>query len=181
MGIAIAHRKNRCDFGALRALRGCQEETSEMVRSVTGPLTGPRMAFSETPQRPQSLSEPLRHVAPIPVAPQTFSDLDLSALAMADRRPPAITARKTLNIIKLFCERPLGKSKRGLANKGLAQKAPIGPKKALSGEFLLPPCGCEVQRNQSQSAPKRPRRALKRLQSGPKRPDFPGRIFARFL
>ena len=45
----------------------------------------------------------------------------------------------------------------GLTNGGLAQKAPIGPKKALSGEFLLPPLGCEVRRNRSQSAPKRPR------------------------
>ena len=70
--------------------------------------------------------------------------------------------------------------KGGLANGGLAQKAPIGPKKALSGEFLLPPRGCEVRRNRSRSAPKSPRWALKRLQSGPKRPDFPGRIFARF-
>ena len=45
----------------------------------------------------------------------------------------------------------------GLVNGGLAQKAPIGPKKALSGEFLLPPRSCEVQRNRSRSAPKRPR------------------------
>ena len=70
--------------------------------------------------------------------------------------------------------------KGGLANGGLAQEAPIGPKKGLSGELLAPPRGCEVRRNRSQSAPKRPRWALKRLQSGPKRPDFPGRIFARF-
>ena len=40
----------------------------------------------------------------------------------------------------------------GLANGGLAQKAPIGPKKALSGEFLLPPRGCQVRRNRSRSA-----------------------------
>ena len=50
-----------------------------------------------------------------------------------------------------------GNPKGGLANGGLAQKAPIRPKKALSGEFLLPPRGCEVQRNRSRSAPKRPR------------------------
>ena len=53
----------------------------------------------------------------------------------------------------LFWGNPNG----GLANGGLAQKAPIGPKKALSGEFLLPPSSCEVRRNRSQSAPKRPR------------------------
>ena len=64
----------------------------------------------------------------------------------------------------------LGNPKGGLAKGGLAQKAPIGPKKAFSGEFLLAPRGCEVRRN----------RSLKRLQSAPKRPDFPGRIFARF-
>ena len=42
----------------------------------------------------------------------------------------------------------------GLANGGIVQKAPtppIGPKKALSGEFPLPPR--DVQRNRSQSAP----------------------------
>ena len=32
-----------------------------------------------------------------------------------------------------------GNPKGGLAKGGLARKAPIGPKKALSGEFLLPP------------------------------------------
>ena len=52
-----------------------------------------------------------------------------------------------------------GKSKAGGLSKGggLAQKAPIGPKRALSGQFLLFPRGCGVQRNWSRSAPKRPR------------------------
>ena len=54
-------------------------------------------------------------------------------------------------------ELPWGNPNGGLANGGLAQKAPIGPKKALSGAFSLPPRGCEVWRNWSQSAPKRPR------------------------
>ena len=45
----------------------------------------------------------------------------------------------------------------GLAKGGLAQKAPIGPKRALSGQFLLFPRGCGVRRNWSRSAPKRPR------------------------
>ena len=63
---------------------------------------------------------------------------------------------------------------------GLARKGPIGPKRALSGQFLLFPRGCGVQRNWSRSAPKRPRPALKWRQFAPKRPDFPGRISPRF-
>ena len=43
-----------------------------------------------------------------------------------------------------------------LANGGLARKALIRPKRALSGQFLLFPRGCEVWRNWSWSAPKRP-------------------------
>ena len=50
-----------------------------------------------------------------------------------------------------------GNPKGGLAKGGLAQKAPIGPKRALSGQFLLFPRGCGVRRNWSRSAPKRPR------------------------
>ena len=50
-----------------------------------------------------------------------------------------------------------GNPKGGLAKGGLARKAPIGPKRALSGQFLLFRCGCGVRRNWSRSAPKRPR------------------------
>ena len=53
-----------------------------------------------------------------------------------------------------FCQ---GNPKGGLANGGLARKAPIGPKRALSGQFLLFPRGGGVRRNRSRSAPKRPR------------------------
>ena len=70
----------------------------------------------------------------------------------------------------------LGNPNGGLAKGGLARKGPIGPKRALSGQFLLFPRGCAVQRNWSRSAPKRPRPALKWRQFAPKRPDFPGRI-----
>ena len=45
----------------------------------------------------------------------------------------------------------------GLANGRLARKAPIGPKRALSGQFLLFPRGCEVWRDWSRLGPKRPR------------------------
>ena len=38
----------------------------------------------------------------------------------------------------------LMKSKHGLSKRGFGPKAPIGPKKALSGELLLLPRGCEV-------------------------------------
>ena len=37
----------------------------------------------------------------------------------------------------------------GNPNGGLARKGPIGPKRALSGQFLLFPRGCGVQRNWS--------------------------------
>ena len=74
----------------------------------------------------------------------------------------------------------LGNPNGGLAKGGLARKGPIGPKRALSGQFLLFPRGCGVQRNWSRSAPKRPRPALKWRQFAPKRPDFPGRISPRF-
>ena len=50
----------------------------------------------------------------------------------------------------------LGKSKRGLSKRGLSPKGADWAQKALSREFLLPPHGCEVRRNRSQSAPKRP-------------------------
>ena len=51
----------------------------------------------------------------------------------------------------------LGNPKGGLAKGGLARKAPIGPKRALSGQFLLSPHGRGVRRNWSRSAPKRAR------------------------
>ena len=41
---------------------------------------------------------------------------------------------------------------KGLPKGGLARKAPVGPKRALSGQFLLFPRGCDVRRNWSQSA-----------------------------
>ena len=44
----------------------------------------------------------------------------------------------------------------GLANRGLTRKAPVGPKRAFSGQFLLFPRGREVRRNWSCLAPKRP-------------------------
>ena len=78
------------------------------------------------------------------------------------------------------CRKAQGNPKGGLAKGGLARKAPIGPKRALWGNFCSSPRGCGVRRNWSRSAPKRPRQALKRLQSAPKRPDFPGRISPRF-
>ena len=74
----------------------------------------------------------------------------------------------------------LGNPNGGLAKGGLARKGPIVPKRVLSGQFLLFPRGCGVQRNWSRSAPKRPRPALKWRQFAPKRPDFPGRISPRF-
>ena len=83
-------------------------------------------------------------------------------------------------IVRNFVVICQGNPKGGLAKGGLARKAPIGPKRALSGKFLLFPRACGVRRNWSRSAPKRPRQALKRLQSAPKRPDFPGRISPRF-
>ena len=49
------------------------------------------------------------------------------------------------------------KSKWGLSKRGLSPKGANWAQKGLSGEFLLPPRGCEVRRNRSQSAPKRPR------------------------
>ena len=82
--------------------------------------------------------------------------------------------------INFFLGAQQGNPKGGLAKGGLARKAPIGPKRALSGQSLLFPRGCGVRRNWSRSAPKRPRQALKRLQSAPKRPDSPGRISPRF-
>ena len=66
----------------------------------------------------------------------------------------------------------LGKSKRGLSKRGLKRRR-LGPKRPFRGNFCCLLRSCEVGRNRSQSAPKR-------LQSGPKRPDLPGRIFARF-
>ena len=61
-----------------------------------------------------------------------------------------------------------GLSKRGLGPKGaIWAKGPFRPFSALSR-------GCEVWRNWSRSAPKRPQH------SAPKRPDFPGRISPRF-
>ena len=74
----------------------------------------------------------------------------------------------------------LGKSKGGLSKRGLSPKGANWAQKGPFGGISGASRGCEVRRNRSRSAPKRPRWTLKRLQSGPKRPDFPGRIFARF-
>ena len=49
-----------------------------------------------------------------------------------------------------------------VANGGVAQKEPIKPKRPLSGQFLLFPCGCEEQRNWSGSGPFIARQALNR-------------------
>ena len=68
------------------------------------------------------------------------------------------------------------KSKRGLSKRGLGLKGANWAKKGLFGAISALPHGCEVRRNWSRSAPKRPRYTLKRPQSAPKRPDFPGRI-----
>ena len=67
------------------------------------------------------------------------------------------------------------KSKRGLGPEG-ANWA----KKGLFGAISALPHGCEVRRNWSWSAPKRPRYTLERPQSAPKRPDFPGRTSPQF-
>ena len=62
----------------------------------------------------------------------------------------------------------------GLANGGLAQKAPIGPKKALSGEFLLLPaavrCG-GIGPNQPQKGPGSPRKGSNQARKGPIFPE----------
>ena len=57
--------------------------------------------------------------------------------------------RKSLANRDFFCEEngqkmalTQGNPNGGLANGGLARKAPIGPKRALSGQFLLFPRGC---------------------------------------
>ena len=71
----------------------------------------------------------------------------------------------------------LGNPNGGLAKGGLARKGPIGPKRALSGQFLLFPRGRGVQRNWSRSAPKRPRPALKWRQFAPKRARFSRKDF----
>ena len=93
---------------------------------------------------------------PIPLSKdllRLFGVSEFRALEMAGEIPtPTPESSASFAFLHL-----LGKSKRGLANGGLAQKAPMGPKRPLSGEFLLPPRGCEVRRNRSRSAPKRPR------------------------
>ena len=72
----------------------------------------------------------------------------------------------------------------GLANGGLARKALIVPKRALSGQFLfsfpglwgaeeLVPIGAEKMPIGPEKAP---RAKLPRISGAPKRPDFPGRI-----
>ena len=66
--------------------------------------------------------------------------------------------------IKIYVCNLQGNPNGGLANGGLARKSPIGPKRALSGQFLLFPRGCGVRKNWSRSALKRPRSALKRPQ-----------------
>ena len=70
---------------------------------------------------------------------------------------------------KPIVEAMVGKSKWGLGPKGANWANLKGPFRAFSAL----PRGCEVQRNWSQAAPKRP-------QSAPKRPDFLGRISRRF-
>ena len=49
----------------------------------------------------------------------------------------------------------LGNPKGGLAKGGLARKAPIGPKRALSGQLLLFPRGCGLRRNWSPIGPEK--------------------------
>ena len=68
----------------------------------------------------------------------------------------------------------------GLSKRGLGPKGANWVKKGLHGAISALPLGCEVRRNWSWSAPKRPRDILERPQSAPKRPDFLGRISPRF-
>ena len=56
----------------------------------------------------------------------------------------------------------------GLANGGLARKVPIGAKRALSGQFLLFPRGCEVRRK----GPDRARKGAETLERPHSPPIF---------
>ena len=76
-----------------------------------------------------------------------------------------------------------GNPNRGLANGGLARKAPnwqLGQKEPFRGNFCSFPVTVRCGRKWSRSAPKNPRWGLKRPQSAPKRPDLPGPISPRF-
>ena len=65
----------------------------------------------------------------------------------------------------------------GNPNGGLAQKAPIGPKKALSGEFLLPPTAVRFRRIGSDQPQKGPGTLRKGSNQARKGPDFPKKDF----
>ena len=67
----------------------------------------------------------------------------------------------------------------GLANGGLAQKAPVVPKGPFRGNFCSAPVAVRCG-GIGRSAPKRPRQALERPQSASKRPDFLWPVSPRF-
>ena len=127
----------------VRELPGKSPKTSGEVRETSGEVRG----------LPRSLGEP----DSLPVTRQIclqksnfFGGISRDFAGISRRR--AKSQRKKEFVLKFF-----GEIQRGLAKGGLARKAPIGPKRALSGQFLLFPRGCGVRRNWSRSAPKRPR------------------------
>ena len=75
---ATKERKMALLRGALGAKRPLRGAFCDQFCSQRGPLRGPRVASQrpsqKTPPRPQNLSEPPRTVAPIPVAPSSFSE-----------------------------------------------------------------------------------------------------------
>ena len=62
-------------FGRRGPRDSCIWLQSQHQRSFSQTSRGPRMASQRPPQRCQILSEPLRPVAPIPVAPYSFSNV----------------------------------------------------------------------------------------------------------
>ena len=103
----------------------------------------------------------------------------LNAMAQVSSSNPRNQQRP---IHKSVHENGSEKSKRGLSKRGLSPKGANWAqiKRLFRGNFccLLAAVRC---RGIGPSQPRKsPKKALKRLQAGPKRPDFCGRLFARF-
>ena len=84
-----------------RPLRGA---FCHQFSSARGPLRGPL----REPQRPQNLSEPLRAVAPIPVAPLSFSELCLFNFVLQTCHPNELLTKSLVPAHVLFSSYIIG-------------------------------------------------------------------------
>ena len=117
------------------------------------------------------------------LSPGTGPILSRGGVPFVPRTVPVCPGRRPAENVYVYWFFLSGKSKRGLSKGGLRawpERRQLGQKGRFRGNFCSFPVGVGCGGIGPDRRLFRPRQALKRLQSAPKRPDFPGRISPRF-